>query len=92
MSKAAATASVLSVRVSAPERALLKAAADQTRTSLSDFIRRNALEAAELEILSRSAVVIPGERWAAFEAWLERPAEKRPELERLAAFTPTWAR
>lgn len=34
--------SVLSVRVSPDERAILEAAAQQSRTSLSDFVRRRA--------------------------------------------------
>ena len=42
-----ASAAVLSVRVSASERALLEAAAEQASTNLSDFVRRRALEAAE---------------------------------------------
>jgi hypothetical protein len=33
------------------ERAILEAAAEQARTSLSDFMRRKALEAAEVEVL-----------------------------------------
>ena len=41
--------SVLSVRVSDEERALLEAASEQARTSLSDFIRRKALDASELK-------------------------------------------
>ena len=82
--------SVLSVRVNAAERAMLEAAAEQSRSSLSDFVRRKALESAELEVLNRSVVVIPGEDWEAFEAWLHRPAEFIPELAELARRKPTW--
>ena len=46
-------ASILSVRVSAEERQLLEAAAEKSRTSLSDFVRRTALDAAEIECLER---------------------------------------
>jgi len=42
--------SVLSVRISEGERALLEAASRQARTSLSDFVRRKALEAAEIDL------------------------------------------
>jgi len=38
-----AASSVLSVRVSQDERALLEAAAEQSRTPLSEFVRRKAL-------------------------------------------------
>lgn len=67
------------------ERALLEAAAEQSRTSLSDFMRRKSVEAAELEILNRSVVTIPAQDWEAFEAWINRPAEVLPALrERLS--------
>jgi hypothetical protein len=46
--------SVLSVRVSREERAILEAAAEQAHTNLSDFVRRKALEAAEADVLNRS--------------------------------------
>ena len=92
MSDTPATTSVLSVRVSAEERALLEAASAQARTNLSDFVRRKALEAAEIDILERRVVVIPAKDWKAFEAWVERPAEAIPALEKLARKAPTWRR
>ena len=52
---------VLSVRVSAEERALLEAASQLARTSLSDFIRRKALDAAELDVTERRIVTIPSQ-------------------------------
>lgn len=83
---------VLSVRVTASERALLEAAASQASTSLSDFMRRKSVEAAEQEILSRGIVTIPAEDWEAFEAWVDRPAELRPALSELARRKPSWSR
>ena len=84
--------SVLSVRVSAEERALLEAASEQARTSLSDFVRRRALEAAEVDVLERSVVTIPAKDWEAFETWVRRPAKSVPALKRLARKAPTWQR
>ena len=84
------TTSVLSVRVNPDERALLEEAAEQAHTTLSDFVRRKALEAAETDVLNRAVVTIPAEDWASFEAWLERPAEKVPAIERLMSRIPTW--
>ncbi len=92
MSKTRAATSILSVRVSPDERALLDAAAEQSRTSVSDFVRRAAVEAAEMEILNRSNVVIPAESWEAFEAWAARPAEDVPGLVELFSRKPTWER
>jgi len=83
---------VLSVRVSDEERALLEAASEQARTSLSDFVRRKALEAAELDLLERRIVTIPAGAWEAFEAWAGRPPEAIAALEELARTDPEWRR
>jgi uncharacterized protein (DUF1778 family) len=85
-----AITSVLSVRITDDERALLEAAADQAQTNLSDFVRRRALDAAELEVLDRSVVTIPAEDWEAFEAWARRPPTIRRGLRELLELEPTW--
>lgn len=82
--------SVLSVRVSAEERAILEAAAGQARTTLSDFVRRKAVEQAEIDVLDRRVITIPAEHWEEFESWLNRPAEVLPGLRDLARRRPTW--
>jgi len=81
---------VVSVRVSPNERDLLEAAAEQARTSLSDFIRRRAIEAAEMEVLEHRIVTIPAEHWKKFEAWVDAPAKEVPALRKLAASRPIW--
>ena len=88
----APTTSVLSVRVSSDERAILEAAAEQAHTSLSEFVRRKALESAETEVLNRTIVTIPARDWDAFEAWLHRPPETIPALAELAGRKPSWER
>jgi uncharacterized protein (DUF1778 family) len=90
MTKASNSTSVLSVRVSSDERSILESAAEQAHTSLSDFVRRKALEAAEVEVLGRTIVTIPAKDWEAFEAWINRPAEVVPGLADLARLTPSW--
>ena len=90
MSVISPTTSVLSVRVNAAERAILEAAAEQSRTSLSEFVRRKALESAEIEVLNRIIVTIPAKDWEAFEAWIGRPGEAIPALAELARRTPSW--
>jgi uncharacterized protein (DUF1778 family) len=84
------TSPVVSVRVSSTERDLLEAAAEQARTSLSDFVRRKALEAAEMEVLEHRVVTIPAEDWERFEAWVNSPAKDVPALRRLASSRPVW--
>ncbi len=84
------SSSVLSVRLSEQERALLESASAQARTNVSDFVRRKALDAAEIDILERRIVTIPAKDWERFEAWAARSARKVPGLEDLARRLPTW--
>jgi uncharacterized protein (DUF1778 family) len=81
---------VLSVRLSEEERALLEAASSQARTNVSDFVRRKALEAAEMDMLERRIVTIPAKDWKRFEAWAAKPACKIAGLSELAGRPPTW--
>ena len=81
---------VLSVRVSPSERDLLEFAAEQARTSLSDFVRRKAIEAAEMDVLEHRVVTIPAEDWEKFEAWVKTPAKDVPALRKLATTRPAW--
>jgi uncharacterized protein (DUF1778 family) len=80
----------VSVRVSLRERELLEAAAEQSRTNLSDFIRRKAVEAAELELVDQNRVIIPAADWAKFEAWIDSPAKDVSALRDLAKTRPAW--
>ena len=86
------TTSVLSVRINDEERFLLEAASEHARTNMSDFIRRKALEAAEIEFLERRVVTIPAKEWEAFEAWARRPARPNAALTKLSRTPPKWQR
>jgi len=92
MAKSRTATSVLSVRVDPAERALLERAAEQSRTTVSDFMRRKAIDAAESDLLNRTTVTIPAKDWQAFEAWAARPAETIPALTALSRRRPTWER
>jgi uncharacterized protein (DUF1778 family) len=84
------SSSVLSVRLSDEERLLLEAASSQAHTNLSDFVRRKALEAAEIDMTERRIVTIPAKDWERFEAWARRPAREIASLKELAKRPPTW--
>jgi len=84
------SSSVLSVRLSDQERALLEAASSQARTNVSDFVRRKALEAAEADVLERRIVTIPAKDWERFEAWASEPARTIAGLKNLVGKPPTW--
>jgi uncharacterized protein (DUF1778 family) len=92
MAKSRTATSVLSVRVDPAERALLERAAEQSRTTVSDFMRRKAIDAAEFDLLNRTTVTIPAKDWQAFEAWAARSAETIPALTALSRRRPTWER
>ncbi len=77
--------------MSPDERAILEAAAEQSRAALTDFMRRKALEAAEIEMHGRTVVTIPAERSEQFEAWIAAPAKAIPELQELSQTKPTWS-
>ena len=81
---------VLSVRVSQQERAILEAASEQANTSLSDFVRRKAVDAAKSDMLERRIDTIAAKDWEAFESWASRPAQEIPAIRELATKPPTW--
>ena len=76
--------------MSEEERALLEAASHLARTSLSDFVRRKALDAAEPNVIERRIVTIPTKDWKKFEAWANQPAVEIQGLKDLAGKAPTW--
>ena len=80
------------VRVSLEEHALLEAASEQAHSSLSDFVRRKAVDAAEGEMPERRFVTIPASDWDAFEAWAREPAREVSALKEVAGKAPTWQR
>jgi uncharacterized protein (DUF1778 family) len=80
----------VSVRVSADERELLHAAATQARTTIGEFMRRKALEAAELDLPDQRHVVIPTADGEKFEAWAKAPGKSVPASRALAAARPPW--
>lgn len=80
----------VSVQVSSQERARLEAAAYRAQTSLSEFVRSKAIEAAEIELLDRRQVTIPAESWERVEAWANAPAKDVPGLRNLTATRPAW--
>ena len=81
---------ILSVRVSAEERDLLALAAEQNRTTLSDFVRRKAIEGAEMDLLDHRLVTVPAADWEQFEAWANAPPRDVPALRALAETRPAW--
>ena len=78
--------SVLSVRVSLSERAMLEAAAAQCGATLDEFIRLKAIEAARPELHARHAASRD------LEFWDKAAHNSGPTPEDLCHRVPTWDR
>ncbi|MGB9369061.1 MAG: hypothetical protein WCE79_23910 [Xanthobacteraceae bacterium] len=57
---------------------------------MSEFVRRKALEAVEIDVTERRIVTIPAKNWERFEAWAKKPARDIAGLKELAKRPPTW--
>ena len=71
---------------------MLQVAAEQSRSTVSDFMRRKALEAAESDLLDRRIITLPTAAWEAFEAHLAQPAKAIPQIQELFQRTPAWSK
>jgi uncharacterized protein (DUF1778 family) len=78
----------LGLRVSASQNALLRAASEAEGTSVSDFVLRNALRAAENSLADRRVFVLSNERFEHFAEMVDRDAIEVPRLRELMS-TPT---
>lgn len=81
---------LVSLRVTAAERDLLEAAAAHNQTSLSKFVRREALAAAQTALANNKVVTIEAADWDRFESWASAPARDVPALRSLANTRPVW--
>ena len=77
------TSAVLSVRVSPEEKAMLLVAAEESRSTVSDFMRRKALEAAEMQLIDRRVVTLSEADWERFEELMAKPARVIPQVQEL---------
>lgn len=84
------TTKPINLYVSETEDQPLEIANKYIPISLSKFRHRKALKCVEVEIMNRTVVEIPDQRWQAFEAWLHTPAQTIPALQHLAVKKPVW--
>jgi len=86
------TSTILSVRVSPDEKTMIQHAAAEARSTVAEFMRRKAVEGAELELMERRVVQIDPDQWATFETMLDAPATDNTALQELSQRTPSWER
>jgi len=70
----------IELRTTARVKDLLQRAAAASHKNVTEFMVDAAVEAAEDALAGRRAFRLDEERWRAFEAALDRPAEAKPEL------------
>lgn len=75
----------LYVRASSAEKAKLERAAELMRTSRSQFVLQQALDAAERVLSEQTRFVLPEDMWKAFCDCLDAPERDLPNLRALAA-------
>lgn len=74
----------LDLRVSARHKTVLRAAAEASRKSVSDFVLESALTRADEVLADQRVVALTAEGWIAFNAALDAPPKAAPRLTRLA--------
>jgi uncharacterized protein (DUF1778 family) len=80
------------IRLSLQEEALIKQASLIKHTNPTNFIRQQAVVAAEAVIHEQTRFVVTDEQWKLIEAALDRPARVLPNLKNKLAQPDDWNR
>ena len=78
------------IRLSPREDAVIKQAASLQRTSPTNFIRQQAVLAAETVVHDQTRFVVTTDQWNAIEEALSRPAKVLPNLRRKLSQPDEW--
>jgi len=73
------------LRATGEQEQLIKAAAERTGVSVTEFILKQACEAAEMALAERRSFEVEGAAWGRFLEKLERPARRHERLAQLFA-------
>ena len=80
----------LAVRLTHDQDSLIRDAANVTGQSLTEFVTSAALTRAEDTLADRRVFRLDDAAWAEFNAILDRPAQRIPELAALLAEPAPW--
>jgi uncharacterized protein (DUF1778 family) len=80
----------LQLRVSAQQHAIIQLAADASHQTVTDYVVRHAVSAAKNDLADRRFFALDG-AWDQFQALLDRPVVRKPELEKLFSGPEPWA-
>jgi uncharacterized protein (DUF1778 family) len=78
------------IRLSQQEEAIIKRAASLQRTNPTNFIRQQAVVAAEAVVHDQTRFVVTDEQWRLIEQALNRPAKVLPNLKKRLARLDDW--
>jgi uncharacterized protein (DUF1778 family) len=73
----------LNLRIPPAAKVMIRNAAKLRKYSLTDFVVRSSMDAAEAVLAEQTRLVLPKAQWLAFNAALDAPAREIPELKRL---------
>jgi uncharacterized protein (DUF1778 family) len=82
----------LNIRVTEEQHATLRAAAEQTQMTVSDYVLDHVLADAESELIDRHRFVVDAPAWRELQALIDGPAWDTPALDRVRARPPLWER
>jgi uncharacterized protein (DUF1778 family) len=78
------------IRLSQQEEAVIRQAASLQRTNPTNFIRQQAVVAAEAVVHDQTRFVVTDEQWSLIERALNRPAKILPKLKKRLARPDDW--
>jgi uncharacterized protein (DUF1778 family) len=73
----------LDIRISPEAKRLLKEAARERHTTISQFVIDSALSTAQEVLANRTRIGLTSGQWAAFVVALDAPEQRHPRMERL---------
>ncbi len=78
------------LRATVQQESLIRAAAEATGKSVTQFVLNSACDAAENALANQRHFFVDEERWMAFMEALEKPAEIKPRLSKLMRSHAPW--
>ncbi len=78
------------LRATVQQESLIRAAAETTGSSVTQFVLSSACEAAENALANQKHFFVDETQWRAFLEALERPAETKPRLSKLMRSQSPW--
>lgn len=78
------------IRLSLEEEAIIKKAASLQHTSPTNFIRQQALVAAEAAVHDQARFIVSDKQWRAIEEALSQPARVLPNLQKKLSQIDDW--